>query len=132
MKRMELEITLTFIIMSIVGIIINGFYFGIAMNSNFLNFDAIAYGIAMALVYLVCIWIFTRRHQWLALLGFLSFCLMLMLIAFSSGGVAIFSNYSNWYYICLFIYFIITCQIAKYHGQKLLEEDEKNLRRTQK
>ena len=132
MKRMELEITLTFIIMSIVGIIINGFCFGIAMNSNFLNFDAIAYGIAMALVYLVFIWIFTRRHQWLASLGFFSFCLMLMLIAFSSCGVAILSNYSNWYYICLFIYFIITGQIAKYHGQKLLEEDEKNLRRTQK
>ena len=49
MKRTVLEITLTFIIMSVVGIIINGL-FAIAITSNFLTFDVVAYGIAMALV----------------------------------------------------------------------------------
>lgn len=127
MKRTVLEITLTFIIMSVVGIIINGL-FGMAITSNFLTFDVVAYGIAMALVYLVYIWIYTQDSpQWLA--SSVSFTLLITIITSSSDEAAILSNYKLRYYCCCFIYFYITCQIAKCQGQEFLEEDKKNAKR---
>lgn len=127
MKRTVLEITLTFIIMSVVGIIINGL-FAIAITLNFLTFDVVAYGIAMALVYLVYIWIYTQDSpQWLA--SSVSFTLLITIITSSSDEVAILSNYKLRYYCCYFIYFYITCQIAQCQGQEFLEEDKKNAKR---
>ena len=58
-KRMELHITITFAIMFVVGVIINGLYSVISMKSNFFTFQVMAKGVIAALVYLVYVWIST-------------------------------------------------------------------------
>ncbi len=124
MKRMELKITLTFVIMLIVGIIINGIYNVITTNSNFFTCEVVAGGFLMALVYLGYIWISTRRHQLLIILGLVSFAIMITLISISSVGVAGTFSAWNWYWTIWCIYCSISCVIAKYHGKKLLQEDK--------
>lgn len=127
MKRMELHITIVFAIMFVVGVIINGLYSVISMKSNFFTFEVMAKGLMAALVYLGYVWMRTRKHQLLTMIGVLGLCSMGLLISFSSEGVAgSFSDW-NWSSTVMFVYYVIAFQIAGYQSEKLLEEDKETL-----
>ena len=124
MKRMELHITITFAIMFVVGVIINGLYSVISMKSNFFTFEVMAKGVIAALVYLVYVWISTRRHKLLACIGVIGIGLVVIFASFSSEGVV--GTYSswNWKETVMLICYVIAFQIAKYQSKKLIEEDK--------
>ena len=122
MKRMEIKITVTFAIMFVVGVIINGIYDVISTNSNFFTFEVVAKGFVMALVYLAYIWINTRRHQMLVNLGIFSCCCLVLMLKRNSFEELVVSGW-NWYSTILCIYFVVAYPIARYQGKKLLIED---------
>lgn len=124
MKRMELQITLTFAIMLIVGIMINGFHSVISMNSNFFNSKVVIHGFLMAVFYLGYIWINTRRYQLLITLGVCICVLILMLTVLSPEEVTVTFSSWNWYTTILCLYFIGAYRIANYQSKKILEHNE--------
>ena len=124
MKRMELEIALTFAVMLVISFVINGIYSVLAMNSNFVTFKVMAIALSDALFYLGFIWINTRRHQLLTAIGVLAISFMCLFISFSSEGVAGLFNDWDWKAIVMFIYYMIAVLIATHQGKELLEEDK--------
>ena len=56
MKRMELKISLTFAIMFVIGVVINGIYSVTAMDSSFFTFDVVASGLLYAMFFLLYIY----------------------------------------------------------------------------
>lgn len=121
MKQMEIKITVTFAIMFVVGIIINGIYDVTSTNSNFFTLEVVAKGFVMALIYLAYIWINTRRHQMLATLGIFSCCCLALMLKRNSFEELVFSGW-NWYSTIVCIYYVIAYPIARYQGEKLLIE----------
>lgn len=127
MKRMESKIALTFAIMFIVGVIINGIYMAIFDDLNPITVkEVLVLGLFMALLYIVFVWINTRRHQMLILIG-VTCCALVAVLCLSSlvgGAGVVFSSFSNNWKQCMIwgIYGIISSQIASYQGRKLLEE----------
>ena len=77
MKRMESKIALTFAIMFVVGFIINGIYSVITMEANFFTFEVMADAIFAALFYLFYVWIYSRKHKLLTVMGVVCIGLML-------------------------------------------------------
>ena len=127
MKRMELKISLTFAIMFVIGVVINGIYSVTAMDSSFFTFDVVASGLLYAMFFLLYIYINTRRHQLLAWLGLLSISGLLLLIIFSSEGVSgTFSGW-NWKDTISCVYYIIAYIIASHQGEELLKEDKETI-----
>lgn len=121
MKRMELQITITFAIMFVVGVIIRGLYSVISMKSNFFTFEVMAEGLIAALVYLGYVWMQTRKHKLLTITGVSG---MALFVFFSFEGVAGFFSDWNWSETVMCVYYVIAFQIAGYQGKKLLEEDK--------
>ena len=126
MKRMELHIALTFAIMFVVGVIINGIESVVSLQSSFITCAVLAKGLFAALTYLLCVWINTRRHPLLTCIGIFGIVLMADFVAFSNVSVASISIGWNWKSIVMMIYYIIAGLIASYQGEKLLEEDKEN------
>ena len=127
MKRMELHITITFAIMFVVGVIINGLYSVISIKSNFFTFEVMTKGVIAALVYLGYVWINTRKHKLLADIGVIGIALVYLFASFSSEGVV--GTYSswNWKETVMLICYVIAFQIANYQSKKLIEEDKETL-----
>lgn len=130
MKRMELKITLTFVIMFVVGVIISGIDSVVSKQSGFFTFDVMTEGLITALVYLGYIWINTRRHQLLACIGVLGIGSMVIFAVFSSEGVSNAFSGWDWKATIMCIYYIVAYQIASYQGKKLLEEDKETINLT--
>ena len=127
MKRMELKITLTFAIMFVVGVIINGLYSVISLGESFFSFVVMASAMLSALFYLVYIWINTRRHKYIALLGLFCIGLFVIFASYSSEGSAgAFSSW-NWKDTVMIVYYVISYEIACWQGKKLLEEDKESI-----
>lgn len=135
MKRMKMEtkIAITFFFMFIAGVVINGIYSVVSMNSNFFTFGVLEKGIFFALIYLFYIWIYTRRHKMLTLIGVNCIGLMSIFSTLSSFGVDNI-RYSNWYgnYIILIIFCIVSAGIAAYQSEKLLEEENETIESNQR
>ena len=124
MKRMESRIVITFAIMFVVGVCLSGLYSVISMQSNFFTFAVIAKGLIDALMYLIYVWMNSRRHKVLAYIGFFGLGFVILFISFSSEGVAgTFSNW-NWYNTVMCVEYSVAFLIAIYQGEKLLEEDK--------
>ena len=129
MKRMESRIALTFAIMFVVGVIVNGLYSVISKGEGFFTWGMMANALIYALSYLGWIWLHTRRHKLLASLGALSICFMILFIAFDAeGGIAATYSSFDWRSIFTMIYCIATSCLADYQGKELLEEDRKNIK----
>ena len=129
MKRMESKIALTFVIMFVAGVIINGLYSVISLGESFFSFNVMELAMFNALFYLGYIWLNTRRHKLLAHLGLWSIVLFVIFVSCSSDGNAgAFSSW-NWRDTILIIYFLVAYMIADYQGKKLLEEDKLKLYR---
>lgn len=124
MKRMELQITLTFAIIFVVIAIISGIE-SVSMQSSFLTFDVMADGLRVALAYLAYIWLTTRRHQLLICIGIAG--ILILWVGYSSKGIAGTISNWNWKDMAICICYIISFQIGSYQGKKLLEEDQRNL-----
>lgn len=124
MKRMELKISLTFAIMFAIGIIISGIYSVTAMDSSFFTWGVLAEALSYSLVFLMFIWLSTRRHPLLAGLGLLSIGVFLLAIVFYFDGAseAVYDGW-NWKDTISGLYCIIAFIIASYQGNKLLKED---------
>ena len=127
MKRMELKISLTFAIMFVIGVVINGIYSVTALASSFFTFDVLASGLLGAMFFLLYIWINTRRHQLLARLGLFSIIVLLSFIIFSSEGVSgTFSGW-NWKDTISCVYYIVAYIISIHQGEELLKEDKETI-----
>lgn len=127
MKRMELKISLTFAIMFVIGVIINGIYSVTAMDSSFFTFDVAASGLCYAICFLMYIYFKTRRHQLLVCLGLFSISVFLLFITFSSEGVSgTFSSWS-WKDTIFCEYCIIAYIIASHQEEELLKEDKETI-----
>lgn len=124
MKRMEKRIAITFAIMFVVGFIINGLYSVISMDSNFFTFGVASDAILFALIYLFYIWVYTRQHKSLAIIGVVCIGLMIIFANFSSVGIA--ASYSSWDWrdTVITICYIIVAFIADYQAEKLIEESK--------
>lgn len=124
MKRMESKIVLTFAIMFVVGFIINGLYSVISLGESFFSFGIMAKGMLTALMYLMYVWIYTRRHRTLAVMGVVSIALMVMFAGFSSEGVA--NTFSGWVWkdTVMSVVYVVAAFIADHQVDKLLEESK--------
>ena len=127
MKRMESKIALTFAIMFVVGFIINGIYSVITMEANFFTFEVMADAIFAALFYLFYVWIYSRKHKLLTVMGVVCIGLMLLFAEFSVEGVA--GSFSGWDWksTVMIIYYITASFIADYQAQKLVEESKESV-----
>ena len=130
MKKMEQKIALTFVIMFVVSLIINGIHSIITMESNFITFEVMTTALIDAIAYLVYIWIISRRHRLLAFIGALAICLVVLFAYFSSVGSSdLFSGW-DWKGTVMCIYYMIAAIISVYQGEKLLEEDKEPIKIT--
>lgn len=127
MKRMESKIALTFVIMFVVGFIVNGLYSVISLGENFFSFGVMTKGMFTALMYLMYVWIYTRRHRMLAVMGVVGIVLMIMFGEFSSEGIA--NTFSVWVWkdTVMMIVYLAAAFIADYQADKLLEEDKEQV-----
>lgn len=127
MKRMESKIALTFAIMFVVGFIINGIYSVITMGANFFTFEVMSDAIFAALFYLFYVWIYSRKHKLLTIMGVVCIGLMLLFAEFSVEGVAGSLSGWNWKTTVMLIYYITASGIADYQANKLLEESKETV-----
>lgn len=127
MKKIESQITLTFVIMFIVGFIVNGLLDVIYLGKNFFSFGVMSKAILTALFYLMYVWIYTRRYIKLVFLGILGIYFMLMFAFFSLEGV----TFSDWVLkdtvtiIVTAVIYLFASFIAFDQAGKLLEESKK-------
>ena len=128
MRRTELKICLTFVIMFVVAVIISGIYSVVSMNSSFFTLDVMLDGIVYAFAYLVYVWIYTRRHKLLAWLGILSIAFIILLAenAVVESATSLFSAW-NWKDTVQVIYCVVANLLAIFQGIELLDEDEDRL-----
>lgn len=133
MKRMKMEtkIAITFFVMFIAGVAINGIYSVVSMNSSFFTFDVLKIGFIFAVLYLCYIWICTRRHTLLAIIGWNCIWGMIYFFGLSDN---LFGNWNlNLIYIGVkYIYDIVAIIIAFYQSEKLLEEDNATIESNQR
>lgn len=127
MKRMESKIALTFAIMFVVGFIINGIYSVITMEANFFTFEVMSDAIFAALFYLFYVWIYSRKHKLLTIMGVVCIGLMLLFAEFSVEGVAGSLSGWDWKTTVMLIYYITASGIADYQANKLLEESKETV-----
>lgn len=127
MKRMESKIVLTFAIMFVVGFIVNGLYSVISLGESFFSFGIMAKGMLTALMYLMYVWVYTRRHRTLAVMGVVSIALMVMFAGFSSEGVA--NTFSGWVWkdTVMTVVYVVAAFIADHQADKLLEESKEHV-----
>lgn len=127
MKRMESRIAVTFAIMFVVGVIINGLYSVISMEESFFSWEVMAKAMIAALFYLSYVWVNTRRHRILASVGWIGIALLFMFSTFSSfeGGSVMFSSWS-WADTVMIAYYCIAYVLAFHQAKELLVEDELN------
>ena len=127
MKRMESKIALTFAIMFVVGFIVNGLYSVISLGENFFSFGVMAKGMLTALMYLMYVWVYTRRHRTLAVMGVVGIALMIMFAGFSSEGVA--NTFSGWVWkdTVMMVVYLAAAFIADHQADKLLEESKEQV-----
>lgn len=88
MKRMEKQIAITYAIMFVVGFIINWLYSVISMDSNFFNLEVASSAIWVAFIYLIYVWLFTRKSFPLAFIGLLSVILIAAINDIPYYGIA--------------------------------------------
>jgi hypothetical protein len=132
MKRMELKIALTSVIVFIVGVIIRGIYSVIFKQSAFITIEVIENSgfdvIAYLLLIWIGIWLLTRRYKLLTWLLVLSIFFIGICDSISSGNVSSQIETLGWYNIIIFpIKGVVFGIIAGYQVEKLLEEDNKNI-----
>lgn len=129
MKRMELQISLTFVIMCVVGIILSGIISVISGKTGFITNEVLVYGISAGLMYLGFIWIWASRHLFLALVSTIAIelvILQIILLCKNIAGVSVvFDAWNLLQNIVLAINCVIGILISKYQAKKLLEEDNK-------
>ena len=132
MKRMvEFEISLTFVIIAIISTVIFGCYnIGFA-SSNFITFHVLSNALTVSMIYMICVWGWTRRHKLLAWVGIFGFGLMGMFFGMDFLSIMGMSNTEiiqitpnvDGDYIILLILYGISDLVAYVQSKKLLEED---------
>lgn len=117
MKKTESKITLTFVIFFVAGFILYGIYNSATLGRKFFSIDVLANAILVSLVYLLFVWLETRKHRQLAALGIVAVC---ALVVFSTG-----SNDMAWRWkdTILVIYMVAEYIVALYYARCLIKED---------
>lgn len=130
MKRMKTKIALTFVIVVIVGIIINGLIHVLTSQGNFITLDVIIRGIFCGIFYLSYIWSLTRRHP------ILTFTCIIIILAVLLLGIfllipttfEVLKQTPVDYFesvlrdIASVIFYIVMYLIATYQAKKLIKE----------
>lgn len=116
--------------MFIAGVFINEIYSAVSMNSGFFTFGVLEKGLIFALIYLSYIWIFTRQHELLALIG--AGGIVFIIMSLSPCSLEVDNANWNWSKTILFIFCIVSAAIANYQGEKLLEEDDEKIKSDQR
>lgn len=125
MKQTEKKISITFMMIFFVQLIIGGIYDKCIMNSKFISRLGIAVALAYAIVYLVFIWINTRRHKSLANLAFLAINILVILLANSKGNlIEEFVEIGAFNIINAVIVAFPIAALSLKHAKELLEEDK--------
>lgn len=124
MKRMRLQVAVTFFILFVIASIISGIYNVVSMK-NFFTLQVIEEGIFAAIVYLIYLWLSTRRNKLKAYICFVIFgiLLLLLIVAFSHWGVDNILSSWNWKNSVMIVYYTISFRIAEEQGKELLEEE---------
>lgn len=135
--KMESKITLTFMIMFAISVIISGINSVVVEGKGFFTFQMWADAIFYAFVYLIYIWINTRKHKTLAWLGLFVILTLIGIYfltiaeAISVTSTATVTDTGLVFSIDKFIIFVLRCTycfiaygIARRQGEKLLEEDK--------
>lgn len=126
MKEIELKITLTSIIMFLIGIINYGAYNVLVNKQPFITFEVMADGAMVALIYLFLIWVNSRRHQKLTILGIVYMLIIFLYLYSNKMEVTLSESVVNWKAIYLVGYCIISFEISSYQGKKLLNQEKNN------
>ena len=132
MKRMEIEISLTFVIIAIVSTIIFGCYSILFTSNKFITFNVLTNAFTVSMWYMIYIWAWTRRHKILAWLGIWGLGAMstFFLLNFSSTvGISNSEIIENIFsvdgeYAILMILYVISNFVAFAQSEELLEEDK--------
>ena len=121
---MKSRIAITFVIMFVVGVLINGLNNIISLKVDFVTFDALADATLMALFYLMYIWMYTRKHQMLVFSGLTGVLIFLIFFVYTAGAADELISSLNLFYFIKLIYYCIAASIANYQANQLLIEDD--------
>lgn len=139
--KMETKITLTFMIMFVVSVIISGIQEVVVWGKNFFTLGMWTDALFCASIYLIYIWINTRKHKRLANLAFFVALILMLLFTITIGdGIGVFSTTSNTesvfsgfsilrtiFMVVKVVYFFVASRIAERQAEELLEEDAVNV-----
>lgn len=124
MKRMKSRIAITFVIIFVVGVLINGLNNIISLKKNLVTFDALVGAMQMALFYLMYIWMYTRKNQRLVFVGAIGVLIFLIFFVYAAGAEDELISSLNFFDFINLIYYIIAASIANYQANQLLLEDD--------
>lgn len=130
-KKYELRIARTYVIMLAIGIIINELWNVVAMSASFFTAKVILDGLFFGLFYLFLVWINTRKYQVLTYVGVLS--VLLLLPALGVGqiiGAELDTEFTVGKLLVALvriIYFGVAAVLATFQSYKLLEEEQEDI-----
>lgn len=138
-KKMELKISLTFVIIFLIGSIISGLYCVIAIDSSFLSYGTISNGLFYALAFLYVVWNVKARHPILRIVGIIggllySYLVIMELTSLNIGnGIELGLEWS-WSRLILTLLLelpiiLLIVRQGEVQGQELLQEEEEEIRR---
>lgn len=123
MKRMKSRIAITFVIIFVVGVLINGLNNIISLKTNLVTFDALVDAMQIALAYLMYIWMYTTKHQRLVFVGATVVLIFLIFFVYAAGVADELISSLNLFSFIKLIYYCIAASIANYQANQLIEDD---------
>ena len=113
MKKIGLRIALTFAVMFIIAFIIDGLYRSISLGESFFSLETAISAIVSASMYLMYLWISTRRYKLLTYLGVAAIVFLIICFEFYSEGVVDVSIDWVWKDTVKMVYYAIAFVIAE-------------------
>lgn len=125
---MEKKIVSTFLVVFALGAIIEYVYFGISYQKIQINVQIFQNAAALALVYLYWIWVFSRRHKFLAFLGTVTIAVFCICTVADAGELTNMIESIEWAGYLMILVSIASAIIAYMQGKKLYIEVQQESR----
>ena len=119
---MEKKIARTFIVVLVLGAMIEYVYYGISYQKIQINVQIFQSAAALALVYLYWIWVFSRNHKLLAFLGTVTIAVFRICTIVDADELANIFKSIDWDEYLMILISIASIVLAYMQGKKLYIE----------
>lgn len=119
---MEKKIARTFIVVLVLGAMIEYVYYGISYQKIQINVQIFQSAAALALVYLYWIWVFSRDHKLLAFLGTVTIAVFCICTIVDAGELTNIFKSIDWDEYLMILISIASIVLAYMQGKKLYIE----------